>query len=122
MTSFRKEPSIYRWEFVIDKGSDCPRHVWQLSDETLHPRPILNAYCFFSERLVYLGLNSQTPRVLQDISMRVTILLPCAALIWAVYSAIPGFTKSGGKTRLLGSSFGVPGVNATFDYVVGGFH
>lgn len=30
-----------------------------------------------------------------------------------------GYTIQNGRTRLLGSSFGFPGVNQTFDYVVG---
>ncbi len=33
-------------------------------------------------------------------------------------AAIPGYTQVNGVTRLLGSSFGVPGLNLTFDYVV----
>lgn len=39
------------------------------------------------------------------------------ALISAVWSA-PGYTQQNGRTRLIGSSFGVLGINATFDYVV----
>ena len=33
-------------------------------------------------------------------------------------AGIPGYTQVNGVTRLLGSSFGVPGLNLTFDYVV----
>ena len=33
-------------------------------------------------------------------------------------AGIPGYTQVNGATRLLGSSFGVPGLNLTFDYVV----
>lgn len=40
------------------------------------------------------------------------------ATLSTVHAAIPGYTQNGGQTRLLGSSFGVPGINATFDYVV----
>lgn len=40
-------------------------------------------------------------------------------LIGLSVAAIPGYTQAGGQTRLLGSSFGVPGVNATYDYIVG---
>ena len=32
--------------------------------------------------------------------------------------AFSGFTKTNGRTKLLGSSFGVLGVNRSFDYVV----
>ena len=39
------------------------------------------------------------------------------ALISAAWSA-PGYTQQNGRTRLIGSSFGVLGINATFDYVV----
>ena len=40
-----------------------------------------------------------------------------AALV-ATQVTIPSYRQVGGQTRLLGSSFGVPGTNATFDYVV----
>ena len=33
-------------------------------------------------------------------------------------AGIPGHTRVNGVTRLLGSSFGVPGLNLTFDYIV----
>ena len=33
-------------------------------------------------------------------------------------AGIPGYAQVNGVTRLLGSSFGVPGLNLTFDYVV----
>ncbi|KAL8833982.1 MAG: hypothetical protein Q9170_003984 [Blastenia crenularia] len=33
-------------------------------------------------------------------------------------SSSQGFTQQGGRTRLLGSSFGILGLNATFDYVI----
>ena len=33
-------------------------------------------------------------------------------------AGIPGYTQVNGATRLLGSSFGVPGLSLTFDYVV----
>ena len=43
----------------------------------------------------------------------------CSLIILnAVNAAIPGYTQLGSQTRLLGSSFGLPGTNATFDYVV----
>ena len=41
-----------------------------------------------------------------------TVFAPCAC------AGIPGYTQVNGVTRLLGSSFGVPGLNLTFDYVV----
>lgn len=50
--------------------------------------------------------------------MHCSILLACTAFFSAVRSANPGFTQQNGRTRLLGSSFGVLGLNATFDYVV----
>ena len=51
------------------------------------------------------------------ISMRYS-LLGFTAFVYAAWSA-PGYTQqSGGKTRLIGSSFGTLGINATFDYVV----
>ena len=45
------------------------------------------------------------------------LLLAVASSVF-VEAAIPGYTQINGQTRLLGSSFGVPGTNATFDYVV----
>lgn len=33
-------------------------------------------------------------------------------------AGILGYTQVNGVTRLLGSSFGIPGLNLTFDYVV----
>lgn len=50
--------------------------------------------------------------------MRCSLLLACTAFISAVWSAAGYTQRSGGKTRLRGSSFGVLGINATFDYVV----
>ena len=44
-----------------------------------------------------------------------------AYLLVSANAAIPGYVQSNGRTRLLGSSFGVPGVNTTFDYVVSMF-
>ena len=41
-----------------------------------------------------------------------------SALLVHGCEAFPGYTQQNGRTRLLGSSFGVLGVNATFDYVV----
>lgn len=44
--------------------------------------------------------------------------------LWSLFliklsmAAVPGYTQAGGQTRLLGSSFGVPGVNVTYDYIV----
>ena len=51
------------------------------------------------------------------VKMRCCLLLACMALIPAAWSA-PGYTQQNGRTRLIGSSFGVLGINATFDYVV----
>ena len=45
-----------------------------------------------------------------------------AAFASCVRAGIPGYTQVGTFTRLLGSSFGVPGVNLTFDYVVSSPH
>ncbi|MCJ1449298.1 MAG: hypothetical protein MMC23_009818 [Stictis urceolatum] len=43
-----------------------------------------------------------------------------SALLVHGCEAFPGYTQQNGRTRLLGSSFGVLGVNATFDYVIVG--
>ena len=51
-------------------------------------------------------------------SLMLEIWAAFAILFLAVDANIPGYTKSNGHTRLLGSSFGVAGVNATFDFVV----
>lgn len=42
-------------------------------------------------------------------------LLP---LVVHAEAAIPGYIQANGVTRLLGSSFGIPGLNLTYDYVV----
>ena len=47
-----------------------------------------------------------------------TRLVSIALLLTTVNGNITGYTQIGDQTRLLGSSFGVPGANATFDYVV----
>ena len=49
--------------------------------------------------------------------MRCCLLLACSACVPTTWSA-PGFTQQNGRTRLIGSLFGVLGINATFDYVV----
>lgn len=50
--------------------------------------------------------------------MRCSLLLACTAFRSVAWSA-PGYTQqNGGRSRLIGSSFGVLGINATFDYVV----
>lgn len=51
-------------------------------------------------------------------SMYFPSLLTCAASISAALSTNHAFTQQNGRTRLLGSSFGVLGLNGTFDYVV----
>ena len=45
-------------------------------------------------------------------------LATLATLPVLVDAGVPGSSKLSGVTRLLGSSFGVPGINLTFDYVV----
>lgn len=50
--------------------------------------------------------------------MQAKSLLVCSFLLPFAQSAIFGFTQQNGRTRLVGSSFGVLGINATFDYVV----
>ena len=40
------------------------------------------------------------------------------ASVHVIDAVILGYTQSNGQSRLLGSSFGVPGINTTFDYVV----
>lgn len=39
-------------------------------------------------------------------------------LLSGAYAALYGYSQIDGRTRLGGSSFGVLGINATFDYVV----
>ena len=51
-------------------------------------------------------------------SMYLSSLLACAASISTTLSTNPAFTQQNGRTKLLGSSFGVLGSNKTFDYVV----
>lgn len=49
--------------------------------------------------------------------MRVpTALIILEALPWGALGF--GYTQSDGNTRLVGSSFGISGLNKTFDYVV----
>ena len=54
--------------------------------------------------------------------MYFSCLLICTCLAVSVHSApltfIPGYLQQDSQTKLLGSSFGVPGVDQTFDYVV----
>ena len=54
--------------------------------------------------------------------MNFPFLLICTGLAVSVHSAplnsIPGYLQQDSQTKLLGSSFGVPGVDQTFDYVV----
>ncbi len=59
-------------------------------------------------------------RIYTVVSMRCCLLLACSASIPTAWSA-PGFTQQNGIIRLIGSSFGVLGINATFDYVVCNF-
>lgn len=51
------------------------------------------------------------------LAMQRTILL---AAFGAAVAATPpiGVTSNGGRTQIFGNSFGVPGVNATYDYIV----
>ena len=45
-------------------------------------------------------------------------IVALTAFVACARAGIPGYTQVNGVTRLLGSSFGVPGLNVTFDYVV----
>ena len=45
-------------------------------------------------------------------------ITPLTAFAVCARAGIPGYTQVNGVTRLLGSSFGVPGLNLTLDYVV----
>lgn len=47
-------------------------------------------------------------------------LFRICSYFFPTYSTITGYLQINGQTRLLGSSFGILGVNATFDYVVSG--
>ena len=51
-------------------------------------------------------------------NMHYSSLIAFVYLIRAVWSAAGYTQQNGGRTRLTGSSFGVLGINATFDYVV----
>lgn len=45
-------------------------------------------------------------------------LLICSYFFPGIHSELTGYSQINGQTRLLGSSFGILGTNATFDYVV----
>ena len=50
--------------------------------------------------------------------MRCSLLLACIQFFPFVWSSFGYIKQANGKTKLVGSSFGVLGINATFDYVV----
>lgn len=62
--------------------------------------------------ILYLGLHLSTMK------SSLFFLLASSALPYAVFSAPFGYNQVNGVTQLIGSSFGVLGRDATFDYVV----
>lgn len=56
--------------------------------------------------------------------MHVPHLFVCTSLVLSVHSAplnfIQSYLQQASQTKLLGSSFGLPGIDQSFDYVVCG--